>query len=92
MSNYIYHSDLPETPPHVPEVSADEKKKEKPCRGMRILCICLFIIIAGLVFFAVIFLSGSLFSTDENNESGDTNAAWRASASCSEITRIDPID
>ena len=88
MSNYIYHSDLSETAVHVPEVPTDDKKKEKPHRGMRILCICLFIAVAGLAFAAVIFLSGSFISTDEPD---NANTTWKASASCSEITETAPI-
>ena len=86
MSNYIYYSDLPETSSHIPEVPTDKKKKGMPRRIISILCICLFIAIAGLAFAAVVFLSGSFVSEDETN---DTNAAWEVSASCSEITGSD---
>lgn len=88
MSNYIYHSDLPEAASHVPDVPADEKKKRTTQRIARILYGCLFITVAALVFAAVIFLSGSFASADEST---DSNAAWKASASCSEITRNDLI-
>ncbi len=55
---------------------------------MRILCICLFIAVAGLAFAAVIFLSGSFISTDEPD---NANTTWKASASCSEITETAPL-
>ena len=85
MSNYIYHSNPPETP-QIPDMSREDKKKGSFRRNIRIFCICLFLAVAALTLAAVLFLSGSYSSIDEYN---DDNSAGNASTAWIETSRTD---
>ena len=87
MSNYIYHSNPPETP-RMPDMPPKDKKKESFRHNIRILCICLVIAVAALAFAAVLFLSGSYSSINEYN---DDNSAGKASTAWVDSSRTDSV-
>ena len=66
MSNYIYHSNPPETP-RIPDMSREDKKKGSFRRNIRIFCMCVVLAVAEPTLAAVLFLSGSYSSIDEYN-------------------------
>ena len=87
MSNYIYHSNPPETP-QIPDMPQEDKKKGSFHRNIRIFCICLLIAVAALTLAAVVFLSGSYSSINEYN---DDNSAGNASTAWIETSRTDSV-
>ena len=87
MSNYIYHSNPPETP-RIPDMSREDKRKGSVRRNIRISCICQSLAVAALTLAAVLFLSGSYSSIDEYN---DDNSAGNASTAWIETSRTDSV-
>ncbi len=75
VSNYIYQSDLPETPDSE-NVTQKEKENRKPNR-VRILYICLFVIVAVLTFTSILFLSGFISVNKDSSSTPAGSAAVR---------------